>query len=64
LPAEIVQRLHKDLRTVMGAPKMKESLEALGTDPWMLGPDELARVIREESAKWGETVKRSGAKAE
>jgi tripartite-type tricarboxylate transporter receptor subunit TctC len=64
MPADIVQRLHKDLQTVMAAPKMKESLEALGTDPWMLGPDELARIIREESAKWGETVKRSGAKAE
>jgi tripartite-type tricarboxylate transporter receptor subunit TctC len=64
LPADIVQRLNRDLRTVMGMPKMKESLEALGTDPWMLGPDELARIIREESAKWGETVKRSGAKAE
>lgn len=64
MPADIVQRLYKDLRTVMGSPKMKESLEALGTDPWVLGPDELGKVIRDESAKWGETVKRSGAKAE
>jgi len=64
MPADIVQILYKGLQTVMGAPKMKESLEALGTDPWILGPDELAKVIREESAKWGETVKRSGAKAE
>ena len=29
----------------MGTPKMKESLEALGTDPWMLGPDELAAIV-------------------
>ena len=64
MPADIVQRLYKDLQAVMAAPKMKESLEALGTDPWILGPDELGKVIREESAKWGETVKRSGAKAE
>jgi len=64
MPADIVQQLYKGLQTVMGAPKMKESLEALGTDPWILGPDDLAKVIREESAKWGETVKRSGAKAE
>lgn len=64
MPADIVQRLYKALQAVMATPKMKESLEALGTDPWILGPDELAKVIREESAKWGETVKRSGAKAE
>lgn len=64
MPADIVQRLYRDLMTVMASPKMKDSLAALGTDPWVLGPDELAKVIREESAKWGETVKRSGAKAE
>ena len=64
MPADIVQRLYRDLLTVMASPKMKDSLAALGTDPWVLGPDELAKVIREESAKWGETVKRSGAKAE
>ncbi len=64
MPADIVQRLYKGLQAVMATQKMKESLEALGTDPWILGPDELAKVIREESAKWGETVKRSGAKAE
>lgn len=64
MPADIVQVLYKGLQAVMAAPKMKESLEALGTDPWVLGPDELGKVIRDESAKWGETVKRSGAKAE
>jgi tripartite-type tricarboxylate transporter receptor subunit TctC len=64
MPADVVQRLHKDLRAVMGTSKMKESLEALGTDPWVLAPEELARVMREESAKWGDTVRRSGAKAE
>lgn len=64
MPADAVQVLYRGLQAVMGTPKMKEGLAALGTDPWILGPDELARVIREESAKWGETVKRSGAKVE
>jgi len=64
MAAEIVQRLHKGLQAVMATPKMKDSLEALGTDPWILGPEELTKVIRDESAKWGEMVKRSGAKAE
>ena len=64
MPADIVKRLHNDLRKVMATQEIKDSLAALGTDPWVLGPDELGRVIREESAKWGETVKRSGAKAE
>ena len=64
MPAEVVQVLFKSLQSVMGMPKMGEALEALGTDPWILGPEELGRVMRDESAKWGETVKRSGAKAD
>ena len=64
LPADIVNRLYTDLRTVMAAPKMKESLEALGTDPNIQPPAELARIIRAESEKWGAVVKASGAKAE
>ena len=63
-PADIVNRLYGGLRTVMATQAIKDSLAALGTDPWVLGPDELGKVMREESAKWGETVKRSGTKAE
>lgn len=64
MPANIVNRLYGGLRAVMATQAIKDSLAALGTDPWILGPEELAKVIRDESAKWGETVKRSGAKAE
>ena len=64
MPADIVNRLYTDLRTVMATPKMKESLEALGTDPNIQPPAELARIIRAESEKWAAVVKASGAKAE
>jgi tripartite-type tricarboxylate transporter receptor subunit TctC len=64
LPADIVNRLYTDLRTVMATPKMKESLEALGTDPNIQPPAELGRIVRTESEKWGAVVKASGAKVE
>ena len=64
MPSDVANRLHDALRKVMATRSMKDSLETLGTEPWVLGPDELAAVIRKESAKWGETVKRSGAKVE
>ncbi|MGE0314332.1 MAG: Bug family tripartite tricarboxylate transporter substrate binding protein [Lautropia sp.] len=64
MPSEITNRLSDALGKVMATPAIKESLARLGTDPWMLGPKALGQVIRDQSAKWGETVKRSGAKAE
>ena len=64
LPADIVNKVYTDLRTVMGTPKMKESLEALGTDPNIQPPAELAKIIRAESEKWAVIVKAAGAKAD
>ncbi|MBC7803116.1 MAG: tripartite tricarboxylate transporter substrate binding protein [Candidatus Parcubacteria bacterium] len=64
LPNDIVQKLYNALRTAMGTPKMKEALEALGTDPNIQPPAELARIIRAESDKWAAVVKASGAKAD
>jgi tripartite-type tricarboxylate transporter receptor subunit TctC len=48
----------------MGQDKVKEALARIGTDPMLQSPDELARLVREESAKWGEIVRLSGAKAD
>lgn len=64
LPADIVNKVYTDLRTVMGTPKMKESLEALGTDPNIQPPAALAKIIRAESDKWAVIVKAAGAKAD
>ncbi len=64
MPADVVSRLSDGLRKVMATQAIRDSLGALGTDPWILGPTELGQVIRAQSAKWGETVKRSGAKVE
>jgi tripartite-type tricarboxylate transporter receptor subunit TctC len=64
MPADIVQQLYGNLRNVMAVPKMKEALEALGTDPNIQPPVELAKIIRAESEKWATVVKVSGAQAD
>jgi tripartite-type tricarboxylate transporter receptor subunit TctC len=64
MPNDIVQRLYGDLRKIMATPKMKESLEAMGNDPNIQPPAELARIIKLESDKWAGVVKASGAKAD
>ncbi len=64
LPSAIVDRLSRDLRTVMAAPRMKDGLEGLGTDPMFMAPAETVKFIDEESRKWGSVVRASGATAE
>lgn len=64
MPAEIVQQLYGALRNAMAVPKMKDGLQALGTDPNIQPPAELAKIIRAESEKWAAVVKASGAKVE
>jgi tripartite-type tricarboxylate transporter receptor subunit TctC len=60
----VVDLLYRRVSVVMGQDKVKEALARIGTDPMLQSPDELARLVREESAKWGEIVRLSGAKAD
>jgi tripartite-type tricarboxylate transporter receptor subunit TctC len=64
MPGDLVNRISGDLRAVMSPPKMKESLEALGNEPMIQTPEELARFIRSEWQKWADVVRMSGAKPE
>lgn len=64
LPGPIAERLYQALQNVMGAPKMREGLRALGTDPMLMSPADTDRLIRDDARKWGEVVRASGAKAE
>ena len=62
--ADVVNRIFDDLRAVMSLREMQEALEALGMEPMIRTPEELARIIRSESQKWGDIVRSSGAKPE
>jgi tripartite-type tricarboxylate transporter receptor subunit TctC len=64
MPANIVDTLYKRLTSVMAQPKVKESLARIGTDPMLQPPDQLAKLVRDDSEKWGKIVKLSGAKAD
>ncbi len=61
LPAGIVGKINGDVVTAIGAADTKERLALLGADPMVLSPDEFARFVRAEIAKWAKVVKASGA---
>jgi tripartite-type tricarboxylate transporter receptor subunit TctC len=59
-PKEIITKLNADLVRILQAPDMKERLVADGTDPVGSSPDEFARYIRSELAKWGKVARDAG----
>ena len=63
-PQPIIARLHRECATVLNAPEMRQRLEALGTTPMPLDPDEFAAFIRTELLRWAEIVQQSGARIE
>jgi len=63
-PQPIIKRLHSEVIAIL---KEKETIARLtGAGLELVGntPDEFAKLLREEVAKWAEIVKISGAKAE
>ncbi|MBM3407492.1 MAG: tripartite tricarboxylate transporter substrate binding protein [Betaproteobacteria bacterium] len=64
LPDPIVARLAKEVATVVGTPKVREGLEALGTDPMVMGTSETVAFVAAESRKWSEVIRASGARAD
>jgi tripartite-type tricarboxylate transporter receptor subunit TctC len=48
----------------MATPALREQLVSLGIEPVFGSPEAFAALIRSETVKWAEIVKRSGATAE
>jgi tripartite-type tricarboxylate transporter receptor subunit TctC len=60
-PAAIVQTMHRQLVAVVTDAKTRERLSELGFEVQTSTPEQLARHLRDETAKWGKIVKISGA---
>ena len=56
-PDAIVQKVNRDLRTVLGEPEVKRKFAALGTYPRPMSPEETAAFIRSEQDLWRPVVK-------
>jgi tripartite-type tricarboxylate transporter receptor subunit TctC len=62
LPREIVQRLHAEIKAALAAPAVIERYKQLDTEPDGGGPDAFLALVRSETPKWADVVKKSGAK--
>jgi tripartite-type tricarboxylate transporter receptor subunit TctC len=63
-PAEIIDKLNKEINAALADPKMKARLADLGGTALLGLPVDFGKLIAEETEKWGKVVKFSGAKAD
>jgi tripartite-type tricarboxylate transporter receptor subunit TctC len=62
LPHAILGRLNAAVNAAINEPLAKERLAQLGSEGGGGTPEDYANLIRRDSAKWAEVIKRSGAK--
>ncbi len=60
----IVARLNSEINKAIATQSLREKFAAIGSESAGGTPEEFGALIRRESAKWAEVVKRSGAKVD
>jgi tripartite-type tricarboxylate transporter receptor subunit TctC len=63
-PAEIVDRLNKEINAAIADPGMKARFAAIGGEPLPGSPATFGALIAEETEKWGKVVRAAGIKPE
>ncbi|MGH8512355.1 MAG: Bug family tripartite tricarboxylate transporter substrate binding protein, partial [Gammaproteobacteria bacterium] len=63
-PAEIVDRLNKEINAGLADPQIKARIADLGSTPLPGSPTDFAKLIAEETEKWAKVVKFAGIKPE
>jgi tripartite-type tricarboxylate transporter receptor subunit TctC len=63
-PADVIERLNTEINAALADAKIKARLADLGSTPLPLTASGYAKLLADETEKWGQVVKFSGAKAE
>src|SRR6266850_477230 len=61
LPRAVLERLNAAVNAAIASPELKERLFLLGSEGGGGSPEDYAELIRRDSAKWADVVRRSGA---
>jgi len=64
LPAEVVSRLNQEIRKALAAPALLERFKQLDTEADGGTPEEFLALVKRETPKWAEVIRRSGAKVD
>ena len=63
-PQNVVARLNGELNRILTATEMKDKLAAQGAEAAAGTPEEFARLVRDDAAKWGRVIRETGVKIE
>jgi tripartite-type tricarboxylate transporter receptor subunit TctC len=63
-PAEIVDRLNKEVNATLDDPQMKARLADLGSVPIVMTPGDFGKFIRDDTEKWARVIRAANIKAE
>jgi tripartite-type tricarboxylate transporter receptor subunit TctC len=63
-PAEIVEKLNKEINAGLADPKIKARLADLGGDVFVLSTADFGKLIADETEKWGNVIQALNIKAE
>ena len=63
-PAEIIDKLNREINTALADPKIKARLADLGAIVFANTPAEFGKFIADETEKWGKVVRAANIKAE
>ena len=63
-PADIVDKLNREINAGLADPKIKARLADLGGEVLAVSPADFAKPIAEETEKWGRVIRAAHVKAE
>ena len=61
-PRAMVAKLNAELNKALATQTIRERFAAIGAEPAPVAPEQFGELIRKEYVKWGDVVRRSGAK--
>ena len=64
IPAELVERLNKEINAALADQGMKARLADLGNAPMPMTPAEFGKLIADETEKWGKVIRAANIKPE
>jgi tripartite-type tricarboxylate transporter receptor subunit TctC len=64
LPPEIIVKLHTEIKRALASPAVAERYRQLDAEPDGGTPQEFLALVRKETPKWAEVIRRSGAKVD
>ena len=63
-PAEIIDKLNKEINAALADPKMKARLSGLGGTCLRASPAEFGKLIADETEKWAKVIRAANIKPE